>query len=1737
MSFWPLYRESILQGPSHVSLALPGIKSKISKSIGVDAETLLLVPNTDFLTKFIKGDIGISDKFVKSFIQSQINSLATLLPTVPPIPPIPKVPPIEIPKPPKIPTDQLNSLTGQISNATGQLGNITGQINNATGQITGQIGNVTGQIGNVTGNITGQINNQLTNATGQLGNVSGQISNTTGQIGNVVGQISNNISDKQKSTNQILNGEMPKNVPTTGLAGKLVDKTKNATNDLVGNTVNKANELAGSTSNLLGKTNDLAGSTLNKANELAGSTGNLLGKTNQLTGSALNKANELTGSAGNIINKTTTKADELAARANKLKSDINLNADRLSKIPIPDLSKYEKFDEKIIKKMGEAFNMELPDIGKYRDASGKIRIPLPEVKIPYVFEDLGLKSVEKTILQSIFETQKPYVEIVKSILNSIVSIEDVIARIMPILSANPLTSKSEKPIVKDGNSNGTKAIGFQGGQDFKKALAELQKISKEGLDIDIDKDGNAKVSPKQKKVLDVTSKLSDLVSNWSINSVRYSTGNFDPTVEYKYEYIYLPTEGDLPTEPLPDDEEPINPYDKYKPKKIILGIFKSDGTPLNPREKLKTISTNGKLSGSVNTPFEAADWIYKSSKWKFSGNDYIWPTLGEPIYVWEGPLGITEQSKTKPGDNYSIKRYKKGDKNIINKDIDALEGDPIIARFEGTDIIEFTKYFSEYIKAKTKNKKDLTDTEKSDLLSDIMSKLDVQSHLQNVFLYGSCKNSVYKKPGIPAAMKRSFMPFKVYNSAAKSDSDLEGDGMIWVDPESDYDMKIIRIDPSTLINYIDAKGTPKLSSNIKSFVKNIVIINLSNKQKFDIEIIKNGSTIDNLKGVTEHTIENWNFDNGILNSTNNYQIKINYLGNKFTKTLDNLPDFGISRTLTVDMNTQTIKSSDKNIPLYSIKVTNNSEGVVIYPDSIDNSALSTEDLLSKGRYGNGTPEDPMDLEILKRFSKTDLDTESYYVIEGILTGEKKDADASGDNGSKWYRLPHAIGAFIPFLKFLIELGTKLFPNISKFLKLVKDPISFITDIVKEKLGDAFSILSEKAFEKFKNAKEIIDKKADTLKKDMGNSEYVSKLKRNFNTSPLVNHVYVDRFDIKNPGEFKFLFDGVAMVPFEIFGKSIPFGVEFKMSNLIPKIPEVKVPDLPKVDIPKVNINIPDVKLSGNVNLDKNGTINASVTGLPTSLPKMPDLPKVTVPNIGIPNITLPKVSSPFRLIKGKIGKAKYKGCGKSDVETKEKGLSNDDYLKELTNGSKVETKPTKKTPDSNTYQVSSIWYSTGQFIKGTDYTYTYITEDQAVALKEIDELINPGSTSTLIAPDSKIIPEKKDVSDEDVMLAKEKIENELKKDPDNEALRNKLKQIMDIIQKRLMSSQPVLKFVLGMVSSPLKIITCIVEWILDFFKSLINPMMLPSKIIEFLSFKWIMKFFSPEGLLGAFGIKFDPSIAKEWATLATMPNLNLPCVGGIPTGGLDIKIPKPEIKLPNVIMPKVGDLITVTGSVAPDLLGDKLKIDIPKVDLKTPELNLKTSDIKIDIKKPEFNLNGGFPINKSNLLKNIKPHCGKFALPDNFPLADINKLISIAFLPSLPTYSSYDIRMNPLLPFDFLKPPLCLIEKLINAFIDFVWSLLGIEVLIPAPHIKLCKEKSAAEKNRVSDGGLESDSGLEDESVTEIISTNPLSIQDAKNLFVYEVTLENGEKKVITDYAELKDFMSNNKKLYFDLQF
>jgi hypothetical protein len=284
-------------------------------------------------------------------------------------------------------------------------------------------------------------------------------------------------------------------------------------------------------------------------------------------------------------------------------------------------------------------------------------------------------------------------------------------------------------------------------------------------------------------------KLRELGKKWQIVNAVYSTGDYDPTVDYEYTYKdivedEIPNQGDEPE----DDEDP---YDKYKPKRIILGIFDSKGVPMNPAGKLKTIGS----SGAVETNFSKASWVLNSSKWVFpkstSPNALVWPSFGTPIYTWERLAGLdqknskTEPSSSSPAPSYSLKKYKEGDKNNLNG-LDAIAGDPVIAGFDPAEMSIYTRYFTEYTTINM-NMADLTDAEKKESITTIMSQLNVVSHLENVNLYGQAKTSYYKDFTIFDTMKLSFMPMQITVEEAKNDPKLAGlDGKIWIDPESDY---------------------------------------------------------------------------------------------------------------------------------------------------------------------------------------------------------------------------------------------------------------------------------------------------------------------------------------------------------------------------------------------------------------------------------------------------------------------------------------------------------------------------------------------------------------------------------------------------------------------------------------------------------------------------------------------------------------------------------------------------------------------------------------------------------------------------------------------------------------------------------------------------------------------------------------------------------------------------------------
>ena len=1474
----------------------------------------------------------------------------------------------------------------------------------------------------------------------------------------------------------------------------------------------------------------------------------------------------------------------------------------------------------------------------YKDkATGKIKIPKADIALSSENDSLGFKAMEKTILTSIFETQKPYMEIAKMVIDVMISIEDIIARVMPLLAPPPPINiaTSDKPVGNAGSGKRPAAIGYQKGAAIKKAIAELDKITKAGGKLTVNKDGTTSKDPapltddeKNAKYGEGASdfsdsqneKLRELGKKWQIVNAVYSTGDYDPTVDYEYTYKDIVEDEPKGGEAPEDDEDP---YDKYKPKRIILGIFDSKGVPINPAGKLKTIGS----SGAVETNFSRASWVLNSPKWVFpkstSPNALVWPSFGTPIYTWERLAGLdqknskTEPSSSSPAPSYSLKKYKEGDKNNLNG-LDAIAGDPVIAGFDPAEMSIYTRYFTEYTTINMNLAEDLTDAEKKESITTIMSQLNVVSHLENVNLYGQAKTSYYKDFTIPDTMKLSFMPMQITVEEAKNDPKLAGlNGKIWIDPESDYETKIIQVKPVTKIAYSVVKGEPEVQVDIKSFVKNVAIFKIAGGRKFNIDVRRGGASFESFTDVDQYSLDNWNYNpatrqiiqggfleidiwskdpagwieshfkyssgtllmtrsngsvkhgdyqitiiksgDGVYSYNENsyvpkYDTKGNYIGydtngykpfnngykklgdgsivyvenGKITKwyfvqnkqyTNTELPPFGKEYTTTFDLNNRYEKNnsifssyyevvssfSSKDIPLYQLKVSNGSfpYGKIIDPSKILNEHLLKDELYSIGAYGIGGKETPQALGTIYRYALTDLDEETYYIIEGIKVDDNTQSidttlgeggarpatdaggNAAGGGGGGSYKFPHAIGAVVVFIKMLVKVFSKLIPAITKLLKLFSNPMAFVTDIIMEKLGESFSIFSPEAKKKFDGASKLVKEKKKYNKpkaptvpgrptpKVPNMGDYVRKMKGHFENSPLKNHVAVDSLGSfkdasgkipKIPskdavGNFKFVYDGVGFIPFKIFGKDLSFGMELKMANIITK--EWGNPSPMKLIFKK----------------EKND--------------KDPN-------NIGV---TGPKTDD------GNNANSKDAAMTQANTDPNSNGKSNNQGL----NGS---TDPNKR------YVTLSTWYSTGEFINGVDYKYVYIDQQDEDLLKEVDEL------SGSIDPD-------------DLKKAKDLLEEALDKDPDDDALKNKLDEIKKKMFDLNSNTQPLLKMILGMVTLPIKIVAGIIEWLMKFFKSLTNPVALPGKIIEFLSFKWIMEFFSPVGILKMAGVKFDPSLPAEWMAKVNQinPNKNL--------SPEEMK-KKAEGKVKDAkghAVDKAADIKGKAGDSATKTKGDATKA-------KDASANAKDAAGKAKGVSPaDAKAAASEKIPKVD--KDIPLHKGSYALPDDFELADLSKFLNVAFLGQLPTYTTQDMReQGKNIPKRVFSPIICFIEKLINGIIDFIWSILGIECIIPPPHIKLCKDDDPEAMdnealNKILDGeapggaGGATASGSGVDFKTQVVATDPeVSVQSPPlEMYVYEITLSDGKVIRAADREELDKFIQEHKDLGYDFQF
>jgi hypothetical protein len=1381
-------------------------------------------------------------------------------------------------------------------------------------------------------------------------------------------------------------------------------------------------------------------------------------------------------------------------------------------------------------------------------------------------DSMGIIALERSIISSIFESQKPYFIIAQFAIENIVKIEDIIARICPLLGAaiNPpmaLAIKSRKPTNNGPSENnvlglskyGTPpALGFKSPDDVQSRLDGIKTITQKGLDIKINKGGkfDTPLRPKSKGPT-FSSIGGEYNYDYVTVSAVYSTGQFDENVMYNYTYIDLPPDPELPPVVTGTSSE-IN----KKPERIIFGIYDSSGTPINPRDKLQyyDLDANNNLI-KVDSIFEKASWIYQTKKWIFNAsvknpNMYNWETLDQEDYLWKGKFGDIKTQHESPGAGYERLKYKDViDFSIPENQSQKFKENDFVTSFTQSGTINDYKKYYDSLTENGLNKAQIDTDERPDIKREIEKLYDdntLNQQLQNLFKFGKLKTSYYDgvdgvdygdnppSTTFPDKLRRIFKPME-FKIAGEN---------IWIDPEVDYDFKIIRVESSRKVDFL--KSEPLKNSEITNYIKNYLDIKVKENGSdinFSIQVFKNGNPLDNLNNVDIYSLSNWNFefDNSSLifnkKSENVYRI-VTYLTRppkRYNKTLtfkninpnfdkplsDNysllvdeeitykiqktgdifklfkviykyyqnisqdkssvttyqlqspgvytLPDgfqvevgqsgvitkwFLLNDTITLitkvsdtsninkdsqkiilpgfykrntlTFNLDNLKNYPQKLtPFYDITtediykfralLTQDGEQRVIDTDNSINNKLITNELYSKGRYGIGwkggqtkdqngnavgsIEDNPMKVGYIKRGQLTELDNETYFIIEGVRrdsnktetpTNTSENIGQNGNSSGGFYFLFDAIGIVPVVIELAIDLFTRFFPEINKLISLIKNPASFITEIITSKVTDpnsGFSVFSDKSKEllqDFQTKSQLVKSNPDSLE----------TFRDEVKNSELGNYVFV-----KDNGDYKFLLDGPAVIDFF----SLAFGIKVDFSNSF----------------------LPISPIFGADFSDKNSLKNFL---------NSPKSSKITD--------TLSNTSDKSNSITNKVTNQKINDNLDKLIPSDVKSKGQQESLNYVVNQSGTRLD----------YQDVSILYPKG-IQTDTNYEFIYTDEKIGSLLTEADNLSIISDVNNLDSGDTiKNLQDAQSKYQQAIDLEKSKgivrdSQNKITgfdatkvNQPLISSIQSKLN---DLKSKINVISQPIFKMILGLATTPLKVVLSIIQKLIDLFKNMLNPFTMPQTVMEFLSFQWIMEYFTPIGLLKLAGVNFDPKKAIEWCVAVNVPN-------------------------------------------------------------------------------PLFG---------------IIPGMTQYIIPDEFPIADLSQFLDVSFMAKLPTYNAKQYRELCLKPFRIFTTFLCFFEKIINAFIMLVWSIMGITAIIPPPLIKLCDKLN---ENLKPEDAMDVVDGLfkDGSNTSATASSNSMGMtysgDGSSYNFIYEVQLEDGTVVRNLDAESLQRFIEENKETNYD---
>ena len=1367
----------------------------------------------------------------------------------------------------------------------------------------------------------------------------------------------------------------------------------------------------------------------------------------------------------------------------------------------------------------------------------------------------GLKTIERTAVQAALEQYKPFIEIAKLVVQHLAQIEDIIARIMAV------GGPSEKPAGNAGdgkrlvNGGRPKALGFGGASDMKKSIGKIDSLNKK-MAAKKSKKESDNASSSTKGVKDNTSKKD--FGNYQVISIDYSTGVFKEGVDYEYTYIDLePDDVTLESDYDGIDLNDNDPYKDMKPKSIIFGIYDSKGNDMSPDSDLLTytIGPNGDvikgpavdIGGEPGIQgIKKADWLIRTGRWK--GN---FPRKGL-VYRWR-KNGDIKNSATDPSTdddkNWDQLFYIDKDRNIGTDKIDS-KGNPNqpVLYFTDDEKGVFRQMMRDIIDLKFAKQvptitspypltpvTPLTGIEKIFYKNKIMEQVEpnLQAQLEGIDNYGFLK-SVQKyglldegnPVSLPPNLINSYLPKKIPVGIGNNQTED-----IWIDPESDYDMKLIRVDYVTKIKYSDKspQGPVELEADIQRFVKNTTEISISDSSSFNIDIIRN--IPDAVTGVNswqpftqpgrymdqkKFTLDNWNYRAGVIGE---YSITPD-VNLSFPRTIvrvwkESPPISWQANHTWTDSNGYTFriyKQSDEKYRIEKYTTSTDYKGNVTYTYYDLNMNYMERDGSDAGS--------------------------SFFTITGLKIGNKIRIPKDGKFIWVYVDSNQVVNGWEYFLldsKSSIAEVNFLANDFQKIELILSS--NEIGKVSVDYLSPGNLIFSNKPIGLINRIVSELPPNQIRIKED-GNP-FGKLLDPNKITN---SHLAED-----NPLSIRYTnADGfIFQVP--VFGNSYGSSSKFQKSKIkqlyryMKSEYDTETYYLIEGILPSINKGRNSVSQQlGEGDSGDYYNMPEFLGAIKVFVSLLTDIFSKLIPQINT-TISLIKNPSSFitEIIKEKLGNnmkmfspeffndyqqmialppLERKEFVKSKPSIKEYVYVNDlgDYrvlfdgaaMKTLTLFGKsipevsikfgMEVNHKKPVPIRLIFKIDLKGItdnSLRSILDGTSKNQNLggvkVSFPSSNGLNSnsgsVDQLINGESVSVVYSTGkfikgvnyeyiyvteyvAALIKEADDLSNSEDVADLNQAMSKYNEALDKDPNNTLIKDRLESLMSKIPNStQAILEFLLSIVTAPLKLITDVIDKILSFFTNL-NFATLPADIVEFISFQWVLAIFSPATILKVFGIEILP-------------------------------IPIPDL---------TGKWIPAAAKFALFKSGAVPGIPVPK-----PQFdNYPTKNGDIDMNKL-------FSFAWAPFIKN--PTIPKTSIPVGLSSMTKDQVLVHFKKSPLIAYDRFNLKVGAPPINELISSLICLIEAIINAIIDLFWAILGLEVLIPPDkvHIKLCKK-------------FKDTSNLSPAEIGSLLNNGS---GDVPGDFIYEVKTSDGKDLKDLNKEELQIWLSENSDYQYEFTF